>query len=105
LKKRKARPPARPGTSQIRGCVPGLTDYGGAYTIRPGNQYDAQGVEELVYGFANAGIAGKIVMAKNKTSWHEPWPEHLQCGFDRRVEVGVEQDKAPPEVFEAREGC
>jgi hypothetical protein len=32
---------------------------------------------QLVYGFANAGIAGKIVMTEDKASWHQPWPEPL----------------------------
>ena len=80
----------------ILGCVPRFTDYGRTYTIWPGNRHDAQGIEEFVHGFPNAGIAGKVVMAKNKASWHEPWPEHLQSSFDGGVEVGVEQDEAPP---------
>ena len=83
----------------------GFTDYSRTYAIRPGNWHDAQGIEELVYGFANAGIAGKIIMTEDKASWHEPWPEHLQASFDGRVEVGVEQDEALLPVFEAYEGC
>jgi hypothetical protein len=89
----------------ILGGVLGFADYGGAYAIWPGNRHDTQGFEEFVHGFANAGKAGEVVVAKDKSTWHEPWPEYFQASFDGGVEVSVEQDEAPASVLETGEGC